>query len=81
MSVPPEVRLTRDPDRADRLADTFGQAFVEEPMMRSPLGTGKADAAECFTRCGGPHVWFMRLDPQPLSAEVLGVGSFGHVRK
>jgi len=47
------VGLTRAQDRAAPLADTFGRAFVDEPMMRWPLGAGEVEAAERFTRCFG----------------------------
>lgn len=44
------VRLTRDPARLSALAQVFGRAFVQEPMMRWPLGS-EGDLEERFTRC------------------------------
>jgi ribosomal protein S18 acetylase RimI-like enzyme len=38
------------PERLDALAPVFGRAFVEEPMMRWPMGES-GDLAARFTRC------------------------------
>jgi len=37
-------------DRLSALAAVFGRAFVDEPMMRWPMGEG-GDLSERFTRC------------------------------
>jgi ribosomal protein S18 acetylase RimI-like enzyme len=37
-------------DRLSALAAVFGQAFVDEPMMRWPMGEVQ-DPVECFTSC------------------------------
>ncbi len=37
------------PDRLSALASVFGRAFVNEPMMRWPMGD-QGDVAERFTR-------------------------------
>ena len=48
------VRLTRSQDRVGALAQTFGRAFVNEPMMRWPLGVKEgSDVAALFARCFG----------------------------
>jgi GNAT superfamily N-acetyltransferase len=39
-----------EPERIDVLASTFGQAFVNEPMMLWPMGLG-GDIADALTRC------------------------------
>jgi hypothetical protein len=44
------VRLTRTAARLTALATIFGRAFVEEPMVRWPLGS-TGDLVERFTRC------------------------------
>lgn len=46
----PLVRPTRAHARLTALATVFGRAFVDEPMMRWPLGAN-ADVVERFTRC------------------------------
>ncbi len=46
------VRPTRDPACRDALATVFGRAFVNEPMMRWPLGSD-GDLVDRFTRCFG----------------------------
>jgi GNAT superfamily N-acetyltransferase len=46
----PRVRPTRARARLTALATVFGRAFVNEPMMRWPLGVD-GDPVECFTRC------------------------------
>jgi hypothetical protein len=38
------------PDRLPDLADVFGRAFVDEPMMRWPMGDTH-DPTDQFTRC------------------------------
>src|SRR5262249_6016884 len=38
------------PERLDVLASTFGEAFVNEPMMLWPMGLG-GDVADPLTRC------------------------------
>ena len=38
------------PDRRQALAPIFGRAFVDEPMMRWPMGA-QGDLVERFTRC------------------------------
>jgi GNAT superfamily N-acetyltransferase len=38
------------PDRLSALAPVFGRAFVDEPMMRWPMGT-HGDVVDRFTRC------------------------------
>jgi GNAT superfamily N-acetyltransferase len=45
-----DVTVTRDRARASVLAPVFGRAFVHEPMMRWPMGSG-GDLAQRFTRC------------------------------
>jgi GNAT superfamily N-acetyltransferase len=45
-----QVTVTRDRARASALAPVFGRAFVHEPMMCWPLGSG-GDLAARFTRC------------------------------
>jgi ribosomal protein S18 acetylase RimI-like enzyme len=46
----PKVRLARDMARVSGLASVFGRAFVHEPMMCWPIGSG-GDVAERFTQC------------------------------
>jgi hypothetical protein len=43
------VRLLRTEARLTALATIFGRAFVEEPMVRWPLGSN-GDLVERFTR-------------------------------
>ncbi len=50
------------PDRLAALAPVFGRAFVDEPMMRWPMGA-HGDIVDRFTRCFG---YFLE--------EVLGLG-------
>ena len=50
------------PDRLSALAPVFGRAFVDEPMMRWPMGA-HGDIVDRFTRC------FARV-----LADVLGLG-------
>ena len=40
------------PDRLPALAPVFGRAFVDEPMMRWPMGE-HGDVVDRFTRCFG----------------------------
>ncbi len=65
-------------ERLGALAPVFGRAFINEPMMRWPMGGGD-DNVDRFTRCfayfleialglglvpgGGPDIWFMRWNP------------------
>lgn len=44
------VRPTRAQARLTAIATVFGRAFVDEPMMRWPLGAS-GDLVERFTRC------------------------------
>jgi GNAT superfamily N-acetyltransferase len=47
----PEIPVTwAGPDRRALLAPVFGRAFVDEPMMRWPLGE-HGDVVDRFTRC------------------------------
>ena len=47
----PQVHIARaGPDQLSTLAPMFGGAFVDEPMMRWPLGE-EGDLADRFTRC------------------------------
>jgi GNAT superfamily N-acetyltransferase len=50
------------PDRLAALATVFGRAFVNEPMMRWPMGE-EGDAGERFSRCFAYYL-----------EEVLGLG-------
>jgi GNAT superfamily N-acetyltransferase len=47
------IKVARaSPDRLSALAPVFGRAFVNEPMMRWPMGE-RGDVVERFTRCFG----------------------------
>jgi ribosomal protein S18 acetylase RimI-like enzyme len=54
--------VTAAPDRLSALAPVFGRAFVDEPMMRWPMGE-HGDVVDRFTRC---FAYFL--------GEVLGLG-------
>jgi hypothetical protein len=59
----PSIQVARaGPDRLSALASVFGRAFVDEPMMRWPLGE-QGDLVERFTRC---FAYFLE--------DVLGLG-------
>ncbi len=46
-----EIEITRaTPNRLSALAPVFGRAFIDEPMMRQPIGD-RGDVVDRFTRC------------------------------
>ena len=53
----PQVMLTRDRALVSALARVFGRAFVTEPMMCWPMGSG-GDLAARFTQC---FVYFLEM--------------------